>query len=74
MRRSRVETAIHIVLKGNPEETEKQIQKIHNSLVEKNSTSPLEPTPEIIADAKPEEVKNTDAYSNPFEPFYNPGN
>lgn len=33
MRRSRVETAIHIVLKGNPEETESQIQKIYDMLV-----------------------------------------
>ena len=33
MRRSRIETAIHIVLKGNPEETESQIQKIYDSLV-----------------------------------------
>jgi ParB family chromosome partitioning protein len=36
MRRSRVETAIHIVLRGNPEETEVQIQKIHDSLVSAN--------------------------------------
>ncbi len=50
MRRSRIETAIHIVLKGNPEETEKQIQKIHNMLVpsdnppeESTYTNPFEP-------------------------------
>ena len=76
MRRSRVETAIHIVLKGNPEETEKQIQKIHNSLVEK--VADIEPsssfeTPVSIEEKK-EEVKNADAYTNPFEPFYNPDN
>ncbi|HCQ30842.1 TPA: hypothetical protein DIU27_00460 [Candidatus Collierbacteria bacterium] len=57
MRRSRVETAIHIVLRGNPEETEKQIQKIHDSLVT-SSTTP------VIA---PPETEST--YSNPFEPF-----
>ena len=46
MRRSRVETALHIVLKGNPEETEKQIQKIHDSLVVSSSVEPLEPIQE----------------------------
>lgn len=45
MRRSRVETALHIVLKGNPEETEKQIQKIHDSLV--MSAAPTESLPEL---------------------------
>ncbi len=74
MRRSRVETAIHIVLKGNPEETEKQIQKIHNSLVEKSTD--LEPTStyETPVEEKKEESKNAEAYTNPFEPFYNPEN
>lgn len=67
MRRSRVETAIHIVLKGNPEETEKQIQKIHNSLVEKPSVE--EPVVEESVSETPKDV-----YSNPFEPFYNPDN
>ena len=71
MRRSRIETAIHIVLKGNPEETEKQIQKIHNSLVANNEvvldSNPDAPQsfPEI---ATREETKTT-AYENPFEPF-----
>lgn len=59
MRRSRLETAIHIVLKGNPEATETQIQKIHNLLV---------PEKEALT-----EIDNSiqQAYSNPFEPFVN---
>ena len=32
MRRSRVETALHIVLKGNPEDTEKQLQVIYDAI------------------------------------------
>lgn len=32
IRRSRIETAIHIVLHGNPEETENQVQKIYQSI------------------------------------------
>jgi hypothetical protein len=74
MRRSRVETALHIVLKGNPEETEKQIQKIHDSLVVSNSTEmptldqsvesgQSEPIAEVV---QPVEEST---YSNPFEPF-----
>lgn len=58
MRRSKVETAIHIVLKGNPEATEVQIQKIHDLLV--------------AAEAKETPITNENtetAYSNPFEPF-----
>lgn len=61
MRRSRVETAIHIVLKGNPEETEKQIQTIHNLLISKNET------PVVSEDFS--EVANETIYSNPFDPF-----
>ncbi|KKU05891.1 MAG: hypothetical protein UX08_C0001G0018 [Candidatus Collierbacteria bacterium GW2011_GWB1_45_35] len=56
MRRSRLETAIHIVLKGNPEATERQIQKIHDSLV---------PSESVIAE--PEST-----YSSPYEPFASP--
>ncbi|KKS94617.1 MAG: Chromosome partitioning protein ParB [Candidatus Collierbacteria bacterium GW2011_GWB1_44_6] len=68
MRRSRLETAIHIVLKGNPEETEKQIQKIHDSLVIPGATPIIakSDSDEAISDTQ-ESVENT--YSNPFEPF-----
>lgn len=62
MRRSRLETAIHIVLKGNPEATESQIQKIHDLLVISNKK-------EEVAE---ETVSTQDDYSNPFEPFYTP--
>ena len=63
MRRSRLETAIHIVLKGNPEATEIQIQKIHDLLVEKL------PEKEALT-----EIDNSiqQAYDNPFEPFFSP--
>ena len=43
MRRSRVETAIHIVLRGNPEETESQVQKIYQLLASNTESS----TPEV---------------------------
>ena len=68
MRRSRVETAIHIVLRGNPEETEVQIQKIHDSLVSANPQP--EQNQEVISsvtDDTPPETETT--YSSPFEPF-----
>lgn len=69
MRRSRMETAINIVLKGNPEETEKQIQKIHDSLVPSEViVSVSEPVTETPAETP--ETEST--YSNPFEPFSNP--
>lgn len=76
MRRSRIETALHIVLKGNPEETERQIQKIHDSLV---SFPPSEAT---TPESHPEEIEIVEqvkdvaqqsyseaTYINPFEPF-----
>lgn len=70
MRRSRVETAIHIVLKGNPEQTESQIQKIYDLLVVPQSIRETEPTssptPEPTA---PEPVTPENTYSNPFEPM-----
>ena len=79
MRRSRVETAIHIVLKGNPEETESQIQKIYDMLVvpTKKEVQPEEKTEEVvIAETKetvfeetPETVATESTYSNPFEPM-----
>jgi len=85
MRRSRIETAIHIVLKGNPEETEAQIQKIHDSLVQTNPFLPGQPvletisntqtevkvenTPEQITTETEETTIQTTSYSNPFEPF-----
>lgn len=57
MRRSRVETAIHIVIKGTPKETESQLDKIYNSLLNQ-----VVPEPEPSATPSPE-------YSNPFEPL-----
>ncbi|KKT98876.1 MAG: Chromosome partitioning protein ParB [Candidatus Collierbacteria bacterium GW2011_GWC2_45_15] len=73
MRRSRIETAIHIVLKGNPEETESQIQKIYDSLVG-HEPAP-EKTPENIEPLElekspPIESAETETtYTNPFEPI-----
>ena len=66
IRRSRMETAINIVLKGNPEETEKQIQIIHDLLVPSSSTSPDQP------DITPSTTTEESTYSNPFEPFNDP--
>lgn len=72
MRRSRIETALHIVLKGNPEETEKQIQRIHNSLVGKNETpNESESVSEEIENQEEVTTVSESAYSNPFEPFVN---
>lgn len=42
IRRSRVETAVHIVLRGNPEETEGQIQRIYQSLAGRESYPEVE--------------------------------
>ncbi len=53
MRRSRVETAIHIVLRGNPEETEAQVQKIYELLANNNSATPAQ----------------SSSFSNSFEPI-----
>lgn len=36
MRRSRVETAIHIALRGNPQETEQQLQLIYQAITDTN--------------------------------------
>jgi len=84
MRRSRVETALHIVLKGNPEETEKQIQKIHDSLVvsqppaESINFAPQEQVfvqPEMVFEeialenTQQVEEPAQNSYANPFEPF-----
>ena len=75
MRRSRVETALHIVLRGNPEETEIQIQKIHNALVAqekpRESYTEIEETisTEQTLPPTPEVVDTTPSYYNPFEPL-----
>lgn len=67
MRRSRMETALTIVLKGNPEETEKQIQKIHDSLVTQGASAAA---PETESTPTAPETEST--YTSPFEPFNNP--
>jgi ParB family chromosome partitioning protein len=73
MRRSRVETAIHIVLKGNPEETETQIQKIYDLIVgvPKSEDEPeKEETKTVETPKASEPVKDSEnTYSNPFEPM-----
>lgn len=73
MRRSRKETAITIVLNGNPESTEKQIQKIHDLLVSEAGESPVLESTESF-DSPVSEVTDSNSepentYSNPFEPF-----
>lgn len=73
MRRSRKETAITIVLNGNPESTEKQIQKIHDLFVPESVESPvLESTESFdspVADTAESNTETENTYSNPFEPF-----
>ncbi len=63
MRRSRVETAIHIVLKGDPKETEKQLQTIYDAI-----TLPL-PVSDLKTDEKVEkEVKKEVKKEKPVAP------
>jgi len=72
MRRSRVETAIHIVLKGNPDETESQIQKIYDSLTGGHTQEVLsapEPTSETSYSETTDDPETKNSYSNPFEPM-----
>ena len=55
MRRSRVETAIQIVLKGTPEETESQLEKIYKSLSNKTSKpTKVKETPKPAPKVTPE--------------------
>lgn len=76
MRRSRVETAIHIVLKGNPEDTEKQLRNIYDAITipsseEKPETKTVKQE-KVVQESKTEdkpEVPSTSAYSNPFAPI-----
>lgn len=60
MRRSRVETAITIVLRGNPQETEGQVQKIYSSLT--GDTAKTTPP-------QTQEANTTSTYKDPFEPI-----
>lgn len=77
MRRSRVETAIHIVLKGNPEETEVQIQKIYDMLVvpskqaaqTEEKTDVVEEVKDSVFEVTPDPTPEETTYSNPFEPM-----
>ena len=79
MRRSRVETAIHIVLRGNPEETEEQIQRLYEAIVKQETESlPTETTFQEVTETflSPTETPiapQTAAapqVNNPFEPFF----
>lgn len=71
MRRSRIETAIHIVLKGNPQETENQIQRIHDAIVGfPAGTTPASSPSVSYPDPEPVETPAQSSYSNPFEPMF----
>jgi len=84
MRRSRVETAIHIVLKGNPEETEAQIQKIYGLLVkpgqdseqQPNTPEPeFQPQPQPMSSSSPEptfEETPDELETSPLNNYFNP--
>lgn len=78
LRRSRIETAIQIVLKGKPEETDDQIQKIHNLLTSNSSeSSTVEMNNDIeeysedmsVQNETEESIDTQTAYRNPFAPF-----
>lgn len=80
MRRSRIETAISIVLKGKPEETDLQVQKIH-ALLSSSAAAPQPVQPEAFVEnedttvddfstgEQPIPQKPEVAYRNPFAPF-----
>lgn len=61
MRRSRIETAISIVLRGKPEETEQQLKKICVALSTGEAVEEIVPET-VVVDAAP-------AFTNPFEPI-----
>jgi ParB-like chromosome segregation protein Spo0J len=73
IRRSRVETALHIVLRGKPEDTEEQIQRIYRSLASPQTPAPnpalTESNPETIIDDNQTPPKKDTNYTNPFEPI-----
>lgn len=76
LKQSRIETSIQIVLKGNPEETEEQVKKIHNLLSVTNTTSPSpQPQSESLvrepfsSDDNQQSEPVSQAYRNPFAPF-----
>jgi len=85
MRRSRVETALHIVLKGNPEDTEKQLQVIYDAITlpiptpktdekvkeEVGENKKVQPvaSPAVKEEKTTPETTTPSAYSNPFEPI-----
>lgn len=59
MRRSRVETAIQIVLKGTPEETEEQLKKIYSSLSGVSDSSGVEPKAPEPKTPEPKSIPET---------------
>lgn len=82
MRRSRIETSIQIVLKGNPEETDNQIQKIHDLLLSNNApdldaennlkneqVNNLAQDETDVVFQSDNEANNQEMYRNPFAPF-----
>lgn len=73
MRRSRVETAIQIVLKGKPEDTEKQVQLIHELLTsnkkDESVAPPVQEEDPIADNVSDNNTQEEQAYRNPFAPF-----
>lgn len=82
MRRSRAETAIQIVLKGNPQQTEEQIQDIYRAIVKRQvDDTPSENVVEarsesftysdepVETNTQPEPEIDINPFSNPFEPL-----
>lgn len=67
MRRSRIETAIQIVLKGTPEETEDQLKNIYQSLSGGDSTATTKPEPEPAPVTEPESKPEPEVSPKPSE-------
>ena len=69
MRRSRIETAISIVLRGKPEETEQQLKKICSALIGNESVNEVKDEPVSESTVEIAAVAAAPAFSNPFEPI-----
>ena len=69
MRRSRIETALSIVLRGKPEETEQQLKKICSALTGSESVNEVKDEPVSESTVEIAAVAATPAFSNPFEPI-----
>lgn len=68
MRRSRIETAISIALKGTPEETDEQLKKIVAALTTTEYISSVTSKNTVESENEPAVIPAS-AFNNPFEPI-----